>query len=147
MARLLVLVFVCLLRSRQVAQVELGGAQHAVSVRLSAFSNDLEDRMRARAPLVHLRLLGHSIPLPYPEQVEAVPLVLHCVVRQVHDLDASLLVLSELERIFRARVLEQVVDLFVVNLDEGALDCDFKATFSDLPEDVEEHSQHEASLL
>lgn len=73
--------------------------------------------------------------------------MLHCVVRQVHDLDASLLVLPELERIFRARILEQVVDLFVVNLDEGALDFDFMATFSDLSEDVEEHSQDEASLL
>ena len=73
--------------------------------------------------------------------------MLDCVVGQAGDLDGPLLVLSEPERGLGARVLEQIVDLLVVYLDEGALRDDLVPVRLDLLEDIEKHSRNEASLL
>ena len=73
--------------------------------------------------------------------------MLDCVMGQASDLDGPLLVLSEPERGLGARVLEQIVDLLVVYLDEGALRDDLVPVRLDLLEDIEKHSRNEASLL
>ena len=97
--------------------------------------------------MVHRSLPCHSVLLAHPEQIEAIPLVLHCVMGQACDLDASVSIFSKLEWVVYACIFEQVIDLLIINLQKGALGCNSVAICLYLLEDVKQHPRYKTTLL
>ena len=73
--------------------------------------------------------------------------MLDCVPGQTSDLDSSLLVFSKPERILSTNVFKQIIDLFIVNLEERTLRYNLMTILFYLLEDIEKHPRYEATLL
>ena len=103
--------------------------------------------MRSGTSLVQLSLPRHSIFLAYSEQIEAIPFVLYCVSCQASNLNCTLFVFSESQRVLCAYVFKQIVNFLVVDLEEGTLNNDLMTLILDLLEDVKKHPRYNSTLL
>ena len=66
---------------------------------------------------------------------------------QAHYSNSSISILSYLQSIVQISFFKQVVDSFVINLEEWAVCSDFEPTFYDLLEDVGNHARNNATVF
>jgi hypothetical protein len=122
--RLHVFVLVYLLRAGEITQVQLGSLDHALLVNLLAFDQELKDGMWPWALRIHFGRSRSPISFSSLQQGQAVVFVLHDVLTQPLHVYALHLVLSNRQRLLLLGIMEQVKDLFIVDLNETAEDRD-----------------------
>ena len=103
--------------------------------------------MRPRRLNIHLSGSFNSVFLTSIQQSQAFHGRLHDVLRETLHENALKFVLSDLQRVFGLRVLEQVVQFLVVNLQERTVDGHFQALLGDLVEKVPDTTRNYTSLL
>jgi len=82
--------------------------------------------MRSGRADVHLGGSLDPIFLTTLQQVQAVELILHHVLREAFDVNALELLFSNLEWILSVGVLEKIIELLVVDLEKRTIDGQFQ---------------------
>lgn len=127
-------ILVYLLWPCQVAEVEFCSFKHAFLINLVGFDQQLEKGVWPGGFYVHAGGPLHPVALAPLQQVQAVHFILNYILRKSFHKYALQFFFSDLERILCVSVLEQVIQLFIVNLEKRTVNCHFQTLTLDLGE-------------